>query len=398
MLLVNLALLLSTASAMHGTRGNLLAPFVVGLKRSSISRSTSTSTGCRQESTTSVATVETTRPLDFLDVNRGGGLKAVDTCSGTPPARFLKWAYSACGVATTAAWSTMVYTTIRSNQPPGAMMPCWQHPFFARIGAMAAAPLIVGGFATMARSASKATDSWEQLGNPTCRRHNLALATTGVASGLWTYFAETVTRIPGTNPSASHQIYHGAMKWGLVGCYGSGALLAAAVWARTLPDNVRHNPLLWPGRVVDGVSQSLVSLAPANKDDPVNVKYALLTGSFLVFTGMQTLCNMPISVIPSWTSRRLSRAFPIWCFLGAVTSFDLKEAAESGKLWAKESNEYRTLSNGVRSFGALYLAARAGAVFFDPSFPASFHAVNQVPGLAVAAILAVTLALRSDDK
>lgn len=334
--------------------------------------------------------------MDFLDVNRGGGSR--DACTGSPPTKFLKWAYSACGLATTAAWSTMVYTTIRSNQPLGAMMPCWQHPFFARIGAMAAAPLILGGFTTLASSASKATDSWEQLGTPTCRRHNLALTATGVASGLWTYFAEIVTKIPGTTPSASHQIYHGAMKWGLIGSYGTGALLAAAVWVRTLPDNVRRNPLLWPGRVVDGVSQSLVSLAPANKDDPVNVKYALLTGSFLVFTGMQTLCNMPISVIPSWTSRRLSRAFPIWCFLGAVTSFDLKEAAESGKLWAKESNHYRNLSNGIRSFGVCYLAARAGAVFFDPSFPGSFHAVNQVPGLAVAAILAVTLTLRSDDK
>eukprot|EP00957_Ditylum_brightwellii_P089029 6780008-Ditylum_brightwellii.AAC.1 len=66
------------------------------------------------------------------------------------------------------------------------------------------------------------------------------------------------------------------MKWGLMGCYGSGAVLAATVWAKSLPDDVRSNPLSWPGRIADGVSKSLVSLAPANKDDPVNVKYALL--------------------------------------------------------------------------------------------------------------------------
>ena len=274
-------------------------------------------------------------------------------------------------------------------------MPTWQHGVFARTGAMSAAPLIVAGFGVLACSASRAetTNSWEPLGTPTCRRHNLALAATGVGSALWTYFAETITRIPGTE--TSHQVYKGAMKWGLIGCYGSGAVLAGAVWARSLPDDVRRHPLQWPGRIVDGVSQSLVSLAPADRDDPVNVKYALLATSFLVFTGMQTLCNMPIAVIPSWTSRRLSRAFAAWTLLGATTSFDLKEAAESGRLLV-ESN-YRTLSNGLKGFGIIYFAARTG-VFLDPSFPAHFGVVNQVPGLAVAAAIMVGLTLRSDKK
>jgi len=275
------------------------------------------------------------------------------------------------------------------------MMPCWQHGFFARIGAMSAAPLIVGSFASLAATASKA-DSWEELGTPSCNRHNLALTTAGIGSALWVAFAPLVTKIPGTNPLVSHQAYKGAMRAALIGCYGSAASLGAAVWARSLPDHIRHNPLLWPGHVVDGVSKSLVSLAPKNVDDPVQVKYALLTSSFLVFTGMQTLCNMPISVIPSWTSRRLSRAFPAWTLLGAVTSFDLKEATENGTLLVDENCRY--LSNGIKGFGTLYLAARAGVLFLDPSFPEAFHMVNQVPGLAVAAILMVGLTLRSDKK
>jgi hypothetical protein len=274
------------------------------------------------------------------------------------------------------------------------MMPSWQHGFFARIGAMSAAPLIAAGFATLASSASKCTDSWEELGTPTCRRHNLALVAAGVGSALWTGFAPIITKIPGTE--LSHQAYHGAMRAGLIGCYLGPAALGAAVWARSLPDDVRRNPFSWPGRIADGVSRSIVSLAPANLNDPVNVKYSLLTSSFLVFTALQTLGSHPMTCIPSWTGRRLARAFPAWTLLAAVTSYDLKEAAENGKLLVDSS--YRNLSNGIRSFGVLYLGAKAGAVFLDPSFPGSFHAVTQVPGLAVAAIVMVGLTLRSDEQ
>jgi hypothetical protein len=285
----------------------------------------------------------------------------------------------------------IVLTTIRSNQPLGMMMPTFQHGLFARIGALSAAPLIISSFATL-RSASN--DSWEQLSSPTCRRHNLALVAAGVSSALWVGFAPILTKIPGTEPLVSHQAYSGAMRAALIGAYGSAATLSAAVWARSLPEDVRKNPLSWPGRVADGVAKSLVSLAPASKDDPVNVKYALLASGFLFFTGLQLVSTHPTSVIPSWTGRRLARAFPAWTLLAAVTSYDLKEAAESGKLLAESS--YRTLSNGLKGFGTLYLGAKVGAVFLDSTWPQSYHAVAMVPGWAAAAIVFVGLTLRPD--
>jgi len=52
----------------------------------------------------------------------------------------------------------------------------------------------------------------------------------------------------------------------------------------------------------------------------------------------------------------------------------------------------------IKGFGVIYLGARAGAICFDPSFPEHFGMVNQVPGLAVAAMLMVGLTLRSDEK
>lgn len=320
-----------------------------------------------------------------LDVSPGGGDEE------KPPA-FLQWVYSAVGLATTAAWTTVVLTTIRSNQPVGMMMPSYEHGLFARMGALSAVPLIGSCFSTLA-SASK--DSWEALSSPTCRRSNLALVAAGVGSALWTGFAPIITQLPGTTPLVSHQAYTGAMRATLIGCYGSAAALGAAVWANSLPEDVRKNPLSWPGRVADGVAKSLVSLAPASRDDPVNVKYALLSSSFLVLTGVQFGFH-PLSVIPSWTGRRLARAFPAWTLLGAVTSYSLKEASESGAL-LKES-AYKTLSNGLKGFGAVYLAAKAGAIFLDPSFPEAYHAVKVVPGPAAAAIIMIALTLRSDKE
>ena len=416
-LLLNLSLLLLTPVAVAARHNRLLAPISVGVRSAAAAGRPQDVAAVSASSRAGIAMVPSRSSIRYkgdllLPIARGGGrggAAPADTADATTDSststgtcrpralKHLRWAYAATGVATTAAWSTMVYTTIRSNQPPGAMMPCWQHGVFARIGAMSAAGLIGGCFASLSVTASRAA-SWEDLGtNKSCRRHNLALVTTGVASSLWVRFAEQITKIPGTaQPLASHQVYSAAMQAKLIACYGSAAVLGAAVWARSLPEDVRCRPITWPRRVVDGVSRSLLSIGPSSIDDPVQVKYSLLTSSFLIFTAMQTVCNMPIAVIPSWTSRRLSRAFPIYTFLGAVTSLDLKEAAEDGRILLDDN--YRALSKGVKSFGGLYLGARAGAMLLDPSFPKHFGMVNQVPGLAAAAIVMVALTLRSDKK
>ncbi|KAH8080368.1 hypothetical protein JL720_9061 [Aureococcus anophagefferens] len=256
---------------------------------------------------------------------RGGARGA----AAKPPAA-LRWAYAACGAATTVAWTTVVRTTIRSNQPLGMMVPTFQHGLFARIGAMSAAPIIVTS------------------------------------------------------------AYAGLTRAALVGAYGAASALSAAVWAKTCPET---NPLLWPGRVADGCAKSLYSLMPANVDDSVNVKYALLTASFLVFTGLG-LGSFPLSVIPSWTARRLRGAFPCWTLLAAANCLTLKEAAEDGSLLKDET--CKTLAGGVAGFGGVYLASKAGAVFLDPSFPKSYHAVVMSPAWATAAIVLVAFTLKPD--
>lgn len=317
-------------------------------------------------------------------------INSTPVAAKTPRFSFLKWAYSACGIATAAAWTTIVLTTIRANQPIGMMMPSYQHGIVNRMSVLSAIPLMASSITTL-----RSADSWEKMSSTSCRRQNLALVAAGVGSALWVAFAPVITKIPGTVPLASHQAYSGALRSTLIGAFASTATLCATVWARSLPEDIRKNPLLWPGRVADGVCNSLVSLAPASNDDPVNVKYSLLSSGLLFLTGLQLLGPHPVSVIPSWTGRRLARIFPAWTLLAAVTAFDLKEATENGQL--RTESKYRTLSNGLYAFGAVHLASKMGAVFFDPSFPASYHAVQMVPGWATAASLLISLALRSDD-
>lgn len=327
----------------------------------------------------------------FLPVTVRGGAKK-EVSSSKPPV-FLKWAYSAFGVATTAAWSTCVYIAIRSNQPPGAMMPSNAHGIWARVGALSTVPLIVASYKTLVSASS----DWDELSSPTCRRQNLALAAATAGSALWVKYAHIVTRIPGTDPLVGHIGFSGPSslpRAALMAAYGSAAAFSAAVWVRSLPEDDRKNPFSWPGRVVDGVAQSLVSLAPASSIDPVNVKYSILASGFLFFTGLQLVGQHPVSGIFSWTARRLPRAFPAWTLLAAVTAYDLKEATENGKLRI-ESN-YRDLSNGIRGFGALYLAGKAGSVFLDPAWPQHFKLPTSVPGWALAAAMFMSYTLRSD--
>jgi hypothetical protein len=391
--------LLTALCATNAAAASPFSPISIGIRSALASRTnndlggSSKSIGSRngykkqhQIEKQSIFAVAPTMETDF----RGGANVVINK----PPA-LLKWAYSACGFATTAAWSTCVYIAIRSNQPMGAVMPSWQHGVFARIGALSTVPLILASYKTLV----SASDDWEELSSPTCRRQNLAIATATAGSALWVKYAHIITQIPGTEPLVSHIGFSGPSslpRTALIAAYGSAAALSAAVWVRSLPEEDRKNPFSWPGRVVDGVAKSLVSLAPASTIDPVQVKYSLLASGFLFFTGMQLCAQHPTSAVYSWTARRLPRAFPAWTLLASATAYDLKEAAESGRLLTETS--YRDLSNSIKGFGALYLVGKIGPVLFDPSWPGGFKVPTAVPGWAMAAIITMAYTLRSDKQ
>jgi len=310
-----------------------------------------------------------------------------------PPA-ILKGAYTAVGTATTLTWANIVRTTIRSNQPVGAMMPSVQHGIFGKTSVLSAVPLIVASYGIL----TKASDSWDSLRSDTCRRLNLALATATAGGALWIQYAEKLTAIPNTGNTVkqvSHQCYKGLPKAVMMGSYLSAAALSAAVWTRTLPEDVKNNPIKCAQRVADGVCQSLASIGPKCKQDMNNVKYSLLTTSFLVLTALQ-LGTFPTAVVPSWTGRRLSRHFPAWTFLAAASAFNLKEATEDGRLFS--DSQARDLSKGLAGMGAVYLTAKFGSVFLDPSWPGHYALVTKAPAWQLGASMMFGLTLRPDEK
>ena len=114
--LLNLAFIAITCNASTPMsspfRQSLLTPIVVGVRRAT------RNTQRRGISSTAI----TANSHDVVRRSRGGAAKT--NCDGKPPVKLLRWAYAAAGLATTAGWGTMVYTSIRDNQPVGAMMPC----------------------------------------------------------------------------------------------------------------------------------------------------------------------------------------------------------------------------------------------------------------------------------
>ena len=97
----------------------LTLPIVVGVRRASMSRNIQRRHTAASTTYSNIDISTTANPKDVVSTRGGAAMT-----SGKPPVKLLRWAYAAAGLATTSAWGTMVYTTIRDNQPAGAMMPC----------------------------------------------------------------------------------------------------------------------------------------------------------------------------------------------------------------------------------------------------------------------------------
>jgi len=97
------------------SRTSLLSPIIIGVKRATIGRQRS------QQLSVPSTNIDITCHPNYV-TTRGGG--AAPVCkSGRPCTKMLSKLYAIGGIATSSAWATMCYTTIRDNQPAGALMP-----------------------------------------------------------------------------------------------------------------------------------------------------------------------------------------------------------------------------------------------------------------------------------
>ena len=111
-----------TCNAAHqsimSSRTSLLSPFspiIIGVKRATIGRQRS------QQLSVPSTNIDITSHPNYV-TTRGGG--AAPVCkSGRPCTKMLSKLYAIGGIAASSAWATMCYTTIRDNQPAGALMP-----------------------------------------------------------------------------------------------------------------------------------------------------------------------------------------------------------------------------------------------------------------------------------
>ena len=93
---------------------SLLSPVLIGVKRATIGRQ-------RTQQSSVLTDIDITTHPSYV-TTRGGG--AAPVCkSGRPCTQMLSKLYAIGGIATSSAWATMCYTTIRDNQPAGALMP-----------------------------------------------------------------------------------------------------------------------------------------------------------------------------------------------------------------------------------------------------------------------------------
>lgn len=107
-----------TCNAAHqsimSSRTSLLSPIIIGVKRATIGRQST------QQSSV-LTDIDITSHPNYV-TTRGGG--AAPVCkSGRPCTKMLSKLFAIGGIATSSAWATMCYTTIRDNQPAGALMP-----------------------------------------------------------------------------------------------------------------------------------------------------------------------------------------------------------------------------------------------------------------------------------
>ena len=117
--LILASIVAATCNAAHqsimSSRTSLLSPIIIGVKRATIGRQST------QQLSVPSTNIDITSHPNYV-TTRGGG--AAPVCkSGRPCTQMLSKLYAIGGIAISSAWATMCYTTIRDNQPAGALMP-----------------------------------------------------------------------------------------------------------------------------------------------------------------------------------------------------------------------------------------------------------------------------------
>lgn len=272
-----------------------------------------------------------------------------DGCDGDGPLKNVARAYNLAGIASAMAWIAIAYVGLSFHPTASVNADCGFRHNFLTIAQAFAFPLPVG-WAAFHSLHSAASVGWDRLSSATYRRLNLGV---GVAS---LYMAAATGFAPAF--STGYDLFPLGLRVGAAAIHLSTALLSLSVWGRTV------TPRFSVGRVIRGAVGSLWTLGPRNPtsdpDDQSNTSgaslYAMGTVGLLWFSIFPIVSTFPLATIPAILGKRLSRTVSGFTFLGAVTAYCLKDAAERDRL---DASTFVTLRRGmgIGSAGHLLLLA-----------------------------------------
>jgi hypothetical protein len=257
--------------------------------------------------------------------------------AGDGPLKNVARAYTLVGMASAVAWIAIAYIGLSFHPTSSVNADCGFRHNFLTIAQAFAFPLPVG-WAAFHSLHSAASVGWDRLSSATYRRLNLGVAVASLYMAAATGFAPQF--------ATGYDLFPIGLRISAAVIHSVTALLSLSVWRRTVTPSASVGPL------IRGVVGSLWTLGPRNPsadpDDPSNTSgaslYAMGAAGLLWFSIFPIVSTFPLATIPAILGKRLSRTVSGFTFLGAVTAYCLKDAAECGRL---DAPTFVTLRRGM---------------------------------------------------
>ncbi len=264
---------------------------------------------------TAVMSVHTTRPITAYNkpsLPRVASTRLIIMADNKPSLPRVATAYSAAGLASSAAWTACSLVALSSHPNAAINAACgFRHNILTIAQALAMPlPLCV---AVSAALKSAAIVGWDRLKSATYRRLNLGLA----LASIW--MAAATINMPAF--AYGYDMYPKALKLLATAAHTLTALLCTGVWLRTVePTSSGH----YVPRIVRGLSGAIVSLAPKDASDNPDVvagrdgraEYALCVALFAWFAVLPVVSPFPLATVPAILGKRMSRAYSGWVSYG----------------------------------------------------------------------------------
>jgi len=322
----------------------------------------------------------------------------------------LEHAYLATGLATAASWAACALGALATYKP-------WRytHNTIGVLQALTALPLIWACFHSLVVGSR---DGMLRMRQADCRRLNLGLAAASCWMAITVVFAPAFTSalvrtvdpvvypIPlqgkcgcGVETQACNALHLYKLSHifllpvAAVATHLGTAALCLSTWRGSVMRDT-------PSRIVSGVLGTNWKVDRSDDPDQAPLyanEYSLASLAFAVFTALAIFAPFPLATIPSLLGKRMARAFGAWTLVAAVMLYELKGAAQEGRL-GKGCNRCPTcfLKTGILLFTCSHGAVGAARLALESTsvYPAALACVPALVASLLVYFLAGSTAFR----